>query len=124
VGEVRGKKRKNKWLYLIHWRGFDSDADTWEPEEHLNCTQLIEEYEKRHQNELEEREKFPQKNAKMMPSKKSRKSKPVLLLEEEEYEKMEDGKEKEKAKEKDQEKNRQQNTNQKRIKIRRIRRKK
>jgi hypothetical protein len=40
VLEVKFKKQ-GKREFLIRWKGFPSSADTWEPEENLNCTDLI-----------------------------------------------------------------------------------
>lgn len=30
--------------FLVHWKRWSSDHDTWEPEENLNCKDLIEKY--------------------------------------------------------------------------------
>lgn len=38
--EVYFKKDKTR-EFLIRWKGFSSKSDTWEPEEHLNCPELI-----------------------------------------------------------------------------------
>lgn len=38
---------KNKRKYLIHWKGWDSSDDTWEPEETLNCPDLIKAFHKK-----------------------------------------------------------------------------
>lgn len=38
--EVQYKKNKNR-EFLIRWKGFTSADDTWEPEENLNCPELI-----------------------------------------------------------------------------------
>ncbi|XP_012284332.1 uncharacterized protein DDB_G0283697-like isoform X2 [Orussus abietinus] len=38
--EVHFKKNKSR-EFLIRWKGFTSADDTWEPEEHLNCPELI-----------------------------------------------------------------------------------
>lgn len=32
-----GKNRK----FLVHWKGFPKSAETWEPENNLNCQDLI-----------------------------------------------------------------------------------
>lgn len=38
--EVHFKKDKKR-EFLIRWKGFSAKEDTWEPEEHLNCPELI-----------------------------------------------------------------------------------
>lgn len=44
---VDKKLVKGKTKYLIHWKGWDSSADTWEPEERLNCHELIRAFNKK-----------------------------------------------------------------------------
>ncbi|XP_051167747.1 uncharacterized protein LOC127285663 [Leptopilina boulardi] len=41
--EVHFKKNKSR-EFLIRWKGFSSSDDTWEPEENLNCPELIEKF--------------------------------------------------------------------------------
>ncbi|XP_031828269.1 uncharacterized protein LOC116425137 isoform X2 [Nomia melanderi] len=41
--EVHFKKNKTR-QFLIRWKGFSSADDTWEPEENLNCPELIEKF--------------------------------------------------------------------------------
>ncbi|XP_053971209.1 chromobox protein homolog 1-like isoform X2 [Hylaeus anthracinus] len=41
--EVHFKKNKTR-EFLIRWKGFSSADDTWEPEENLNCPELIEKF--------------------------------------------------------------------------------
>jgi hypothetical protein len=32
--------------YLLKWKGYDHKENTWEPKEHLNCTDLVDKFEK------------------------------------------------------------------------------
>ena len=40
--------RKGKAEYLVKWKGWDSDDNTWEPIGNLECHEMIEDYEKKH----------------------------------------------------------------------------
>ncbi|KAJ8277023.1 hypothetical protein GJAV_G00070600 [Gymnothorax javanicus] len=53
VEKIVGKRKnkKGKVEYLVHWRGFGFEDDTWEPETHLaNCVEFIHEYKRRSGN--------------------------------------------------------------------------
>jgi hypothetical protein len=40
-------KRNGEREFLIRWKGFKSDSDTWEPEDNVNCADLIEKFMKK-----------------------------------------------------------------------------
>lgn len=37
-------KRDGTREFLVHWKRWSSNYDTWEPEEHLSCPDLIEKF--------------------------------------------------------------------------------
>lgn len=47
---VGSKKIKGKLHYLIRWKGYDADNDTWEPENTLSCPDLISKYNEEKEN--------------------------------------------------------------------------
>lgn len=44
---VNHRFRKGKIQYLIRWKNYTSDDDTWEPKENLECPEKIEAYNKK-----------------------------------------------------------------------------
>lgn len=41
---IDSKKIKGKLHYLIRWKGYNADNDTWEPEKTVSCPELITKY--------------------------------------------------------------------------------
>ena len=41
-------------FYLLHWKHTDAIDDTWEPLDHLDCPELISDFEKKRTEEMEE----------------------------------------------------------------------
>lgn len=48
--------------YLIRWKGYEPESDTWEPEKTLNCSELIKEFHANHKNENEKESKKKKKS--------------------------------------------------------------
>lgn len=44
---IDSRSKKGKTKFLIRWKGFDESDDTWEPEETLNCPDLIKAFKKK-----------------------------------------------------------------------------
>ncbi len=47
--KITGSAKHQQLWFLIRWRGYTKDVDTWEPEAHLsNCRQLLQNYKNLH----------------------------------------------------------------------------
>ncbi|XP_063535229.1 heterochromatin protein 1-like [Cydia strobilella] len=61
---VDSKKIKGKLHYLIRWKGYSADSDTWEPENTLSCAELISKYHEEKGNSTKKKESSPKKGKK------------------------------------------------------------
>ncbi|TMD69294.1 MAG: DDE-type integrase/transposase/recombinase [Chloroflexi bacterium] len=51
VQKILESKYENGALhYLVHWKGYDDDNDSWEPAEYLNCDKLIRKFHRQNPN--------------------------------------------------------------------------
>lgn len=54
--------------YLIRWKGYEADSDSWEPENTLNCDDIIKDFRASHSNGKSDTNKKKEKKKKS-PSK-------------------------------------------------------
>ncbi|XP_053606910.1 chromobox protein homolog 5-like [Plodia interpunctella] len=72
---VDSKKIKGKLHYLIRWKGYSADSDTWEPENTLSCPELISKFHDEKENSKNKESKSSKKkNLKRKSTKKETKT--------------------------------------------------
>ncbi|KAJ8713508.1 hypothetical protein PYW07_013878 [Mythimna separata] len=69
---VDSKKIKGKLHYLIRWKGYSADNDTWEPENTLSCPELINKYNDEKENSKNKESKAEKKNNKRKAKKETK----------------------------------------------------
>lgn len=74
VEKILDKREKNgKTEYLLKWEGYVVNDSTWEPEENLNCDELLEKFEKKQKNKSNQFQKniYTSKRSDLLSSKNS-----------------------------------------------------
>lgn len=70
---------KGRRQFLVRWKGYTEESDTWEQEKELNCDRLIEEFlaeqEENNESEKEEEKEKPVKKTKAKKQEKKSKQK-------------------------------------------------
>ncbi|KAI8426268.1 hypothetical protein MSG28_005156, partial [Choristoneura fumiferana] len=69
---VDSKKIKGKLHYLIRWKGYSADSDTWEPENTLSCPDLISKYHDEKENSKNKESTTPKTGKKRGAPKKEK----------------------------------------------------
>lgn len=71
---IDSKRIKGKLHYLIRWKGYSADSDTWEPENTLSCPELINKFNEETEDSKSKDGKPEKKGSKRKGSKKEAKT--------------------------------------------------
>lgn len=69
---IDSKRIKGRLHYLIRWKGYSADSDTWEPENTLSCPELINKFNDEKENSKNKEIKGAKKNNKRKAAKETK----------------------------------------------------
>ncbi|RVE41836.1 hypothetical protein evm_013520 [Chilo suppressalis] len=69
---IDSKRIKGKLHYLIRWKGYSADSDTWEPENTLSCPELINKFNDEKENSKSKDAKSVKKSTKRKATKETK----------------------------------------------------
>ncbi|XP_047504720.1 chromodomain Y-like protein [Pieris napi] len=71
---IDSKRIKGKLHYLIRWKGFSADSDSWEPHDTLSCPDIVSKYNEEKENPIKKGKRKSKKKESKVPAKRTKTS--------------------------------------------------